>query len=700
MKKILNFKFNLKDKTSIKRRLLTTLLPIVIVGLLILTMCTFIGVNVYVKNDLIGLMAEKQDEAVNNIDSWIQTRLAEVQESSYNTELRKMASDYEDVDLHNEEITNKIDEINTARWNFVNSKYPNEYAAIHVLSAIDKNQWKDSSNADKLLARYYNVSAGKNATSPWASGIVAEAFEKYSATGEPYDTIFRPTYSEAYKSNVVMMFSWVKDYMNDINLGVAASIKIETVEKKVSDLKYGDKGYSMLIGNDGTFIVHPNADYILKTKINDLNDKEMINLSNAMSSQDKGTVKLGHGLNKKIAFYEKVESTGWTVVNVVYERELFKVLNIIILLISLISVALIVAISMAIYKNVTKVLMPLDDISLFADKVAQGNLSDTIEINTDDEIGKVAKAFNITVENLRNYILEIDKTLNSIAEGNLDVSLENEYKGDFIGIKNSLVNIISSMNEVFREIGEATSQVKGGSEQIASTSQTISQGAADQASGIEELTASINEINEKVQKSTGHAKETNVIVENLGLQIKESNDKMESMLMAMDEMEVASKNIKEVIITIDNIAEQTNLLALNAAIEAARAGEAGKGFAVVAEEVRKLAEESSNAVKNTAELIEASIKSVEGGKYIADTTAQSLKEVVENTKNAIELVDNITRASEEQSVAIEQVNGGIDQIADVVQSNLAIAEESAAASEELSAQAETLESMISKFKLK
>ena len=167
--------------------------------------------------------------------------------------------------------------------------------------------------------------------------------------------------------------------------------------------------------------------------------------------------------------------------------------------------------------------------------------------------------------------------------------------------------------------------------------------------------------------------------------------------MAMDEMEVASKNIKEVIITIDNIAEQTNLLALNAAIEAARAG---KGFAVVAEEVRKLAEESSNAVKNTAELIEASIKSVEGGKYIADTTAQSLKEVVENTKNAIELVDNITRASEEQSVAIEQVNGGIDQIADVVQSNLAIAEESAAASEELSAQAETLESMISKFKLK
>ena len=130
----------------------------------------------------------------------------------------------------------------------------------------------------------------------------------------------------------------------------------------------------------------------------------------------------------------------------------------------------------------------------------------------------------------------------------------------------------------------------------------------------------------------------------------------------MNEIENSSRDIKEVITAIDSIAEQTNLLALNAAIEAARAGEAGKGFAVVAEEVKELAEESSKAVKNTAELIESSINSVEKGKDIADTTAMSLVEVVNYTKDVVDLVDNITKSLEGQAISIEQINGGIDQI--------------------------------------
>lgn len=171
---------------------------------------------------------------------------------------------------------------------------------------------------------------------------------------------------------------------------------------------------------------------------------------------------------------------------------------------------------------------------------------------------------------------------------------------------------------------------------------------------------------------------------------------MGKMVNAMAEIEDSSRNIKEIINTIDSIAEQANLLALNAA----RSGEAGKGFEVVAEEVRKLAEESSEAVKNTVALIEVSIKSVEEWKDIADTTAASLEKVVKYTKEAVDLVNNITKLSEEQDISIEQINGGINQIADILQYNSAIAEESAAASEELSAQAETLDSMINKFKLK
>lgn len=694
------FKVNIENEKSIKRKLLKIVLPIIIGGLVILTLGTYLSINSFVKSELIDSMSARQKESTEGINLWLKSRLAEVQETTYSPILKDIANSGVDLDLSDEETINTIDKINLSRWNFVNAEYPNEYSAIHIMSTLSKEQWKDASNGDKLEARYYNVAKGESATSPWAKGIIEEAFSKYSSTGEPYDTIFKPSYSEAYDKNMVMMVSWVKDDKNQVKLGAAASLAIESIEQKVNSLKYGKKGYSMLIAEDGTFIVHPNSEYPLKVNINDVDDKEIHKLAENISSEKSKVVELGYGLNKKVAFCEQVETTGWTVINIVDQNELFSSVNKVMMFILIIAVILVVGLSRAIYKISNKLLNPIDDICIFADKVSQGNLSELIEIKSDDEIGKVAEAFNNTIKNLRDYISEIDKTLDNVAKGNFDINIEYEYKGDFINIKKSLINIISSMNETFKEIKEATVQVKGGSEQVASTAQTLSQGAAEQASGIEELTASIGEINEEVQNSANNAKDTNKIAYDLGEQIQGSNEKMKEMLYAMNEIENSSRNIKEVITTIDSIAEQTNLLALNAAIEAARAGEAGKGFAVVAEEVRKLAEESSKAVKNTAELIEGSMKSVENGKVIADTTAMSRVEVVDYTKNVVELVNNITKSLEEQALSIKQINGGIDQIADVVQSNSAISEESAAASEELSAQAENLENMINRFKLK
>ena len=372
---------------------------------------------------------------------------------------------------------------------------------------------------------------------------------------------------------------------------------------------------------------------------------------------------------------------------------------IILILISTISIIACIYMALVLVKLLTEPILELENA---AKKLEKGSLDINIEYKSKDELGILANSFRKTCSFLGTIILDINDILEELSNGHFNItsSCADQYIGDFTSTKDSLEKIVKSLNETFYEIKEATIQVKGGSEQVAQTSQTISEGATEQASAIEELTASMGEITEKLKNSTGHAKKTNQIVNELGLHIKESNEKMTEMVTAMDEIEDSSKNIKEIINTIDSIAKQTNLLALNAAIEAARAGEAGKGFAVVAEEVKKLAEESSQAVKDTAELIESSIKSVNNGKEIADTTAVSLEDVVEHTKEAVQLVDNITKLSEEQAISIEQINGGIDQIADVVQSNSAIAEESAAASEELSAQAETLEVMISKFKLK
>ncbi|MBZ0314215.1 methyl-accepting chemotaxis protein [Clostridium butyricum] len=376
--------------------------------------------------------------------------------------------------------------------------------------------------------------------------------------------------------------------------------------------------------------------------------------------------------------------------------------NITFIVLILISIGSIVSCIYMVFGLVKLLTNPIVELEEAAKKLEKGILDVEIKFESQDELGILANSFRNTCSFLKTIVLDINEILGQLSDGNFNVNSSHleHYIGDFSTTKDSIQKIIESLNYTFFEIKEATVQVKGGAEQVAETSQTISEGATEQASAIEELTASLGEVNEKVQNSVKHAKETNVITSELGVKIEESNEKMNEMVKAMEEIDNSSRNIREIINTIASISEQTNLLALNAAIEAARAGESGKGFAVVAEEVRKLAEESSQAVKDTAELIESSIKSVEKGKIIADTTAVSLKEAVKKTEEAVQLVDNISNISEVQAVSINQINGGIDQIADVVQSNSAIAEESAAASEELSAQADTLESMISRFKLK
>jgi len=162
----------------------------------------------------------------------------------------------------------------------------------------------------------------------------------------------------------------------------------------------------------------------------------------------------------------------------------------------------------------------------------------------------------------------------------------------------------------------------------------------------------------------------------------------------MEDISKASDETQKVVKTIDEIAFQTNLLALNAAVEAARAGEAGAGFAVVAEEVRNLALRSAEAAKNTAVLIEGTVKKVKEGSELVNTTNDEFGRVEESTSKVAELIGEISSASNEQAQGIGQVNTAVTEMDKVIQQNAASAEESASASEELSAQAQQMKSMV------
>lgn len=344
------------------------------------------------------------------------------------------------------------------------------------------------------------------------------------------------------------------------------------------------------------------------------------------------------------------------------------------------------------------ILEPLHAIEDVAMELTEGNLHSTLEYHSDDEIGKLAHSMRKSIRILGTYVDDIDRSMKLFSEGNFDVHPEVEWRGDFVGILNSFMAFQASMAGTIKGIQNVSNEVSGAAEQVASSSNDLADGATNQAAVVEELTATVTSVSEQVEKNSQSAKEISVKVDELGNAISESNGKMHEMVDSMHEISEASKEIDKIITTINEIASQTNLLALNASIEAARAGEAGKGFAVVANQVNVLADQSAQAAKESATLIETSVKAVEKGMVIAGQTAAQLEEVAENSKVITTEVTNIAETLETQTTEIKQINEGIEQINDVVQTNSATSEECAAASQEMSSEAESLREMISKFK--
>lgn len=345
------------------------------------------------------------------------------------------------------------------------------------------------------------------------------------------------------------------------------------------------------------------------------------------------------------------------------------------------------------------ILEPLHAIEDVARELTEGNLHSTLEYHSDDEIGKLAHSMRKSIRILGTYVDDIDRSMKLFSEGNFDVHPEVEWRGDFVGILNSFMAFQASMAGTIKGIQNVSNEVSGAAEQVASSSNDLADGATNQAAVVEELTATVTGVSEQVEKNSQSAKEISVKVDELGNAISESNGKMHEMVDSMHEISEASKEIDKIITTINEIASQTNLLALNASIEAARAGEAGKGFAVVANQVNVLADQSAQAAKESATLIETSVKAVEKGMVIAGQTAAQLEEVAENSKLITTEVTNIAETLETQTTEIKQINEGIEQINDVVQTNSATSEECAAASQEMSSEAESLREMIRKFKV-
>jgi len=255
-------------------------------------------------------------------------------------------------------------------------------------------------------------------------------------------------------------------------------------------------------------------------------------------------------------------------------------------------------------------------------------------------------------------------------------------------------SITKPINRIIESLTAGAEQTASAAEQVSAASQSLAQGASEQAAAIEETSSSLEEMSSMTKQNAGNAQQANNLMTEAGQLVARGQESMGRLTAAIEEIKKSSDETAKIVKTIDEIAFQTNLLALNAAVEAARAGDAGKGFAVVAEEVRNLAQRAGEAARNTAALIEGSVKNAENGVGVAGETAKALEEITASAQKVSALISEIAAASSEQAQGIDQVTTAVTQMDQVTQQNAANAEESASASEELSAQAEQLQGMV------
>lgn len=621
-----------------------TRLNLIMGGFLVLAFAIFgIYVNITLQNQIVNSTDERMTEQLNDLVEVISVELQGNREkvnlslhlaSNYLTRqgtIVESANEFVTYSASNQ-VTGATSTVNVSKWYLNGQQLQN---SVELVDAISEMGVPTATIFQKVSQGYLRISTNVRANDggraigtfiPFDSPVAQAIDRGQTYTGRAW--VVNDWYLTAYEP--IMINGEVKGMLY---VGVPEK-SLTHISSLFNKKKFFDTGYPYIVSGDGTLVVHPTS--VGENISNEEFFKLMLDHKTGQVFRDEYMWQ-GHNKVQYVKYFEPIDafvSAGF------YESEMNEILNrtrLAIILVTLVSVGLVILVLRGIVQSVVVALRKGVE---FAKKVADGDLTVTVDVYQKDEVGELADA---------------------------------------------LRNMVDKLKDIVENIQSGADSISGAGFEVSSASQQLSQGASEQASAAEEVSSSMEQMAANIQQNTDNAQQT----EKISLNVSQGVQKVGA---AAQESLDSIKNIADKIGIINDIAFQTNILALNAAVEAARAGEHGKGFAVVAAEVRKLAERSKIAADEIVALASRSVN-------VTEDASELMGSLIPEIEKTAKLVQEIAAASIEQNSGSDQINNAIQQLNTVTQQNAASSEELATSSEELSSQAEQLKELIGFFRL-
>lgn len=603
---------------SIKGKILSFVIPIIVVGLTLLTAVIYQYIDTVLQKEILTRAIDETEMASDNLTEWMAAGSQETEQVALNPLVKNGGG--------NPEL---MAQITKSRWKMMSDKFGRYFENVGWIPLDNSGTYHME---DKDGPRSVNVS-----DYPWYKEAVENKGDNFVTTPEVNIKTGKAS---------VAFGSVIKDNAGN-KIGIAISTANFThINEMMRLLRFGDNGFSLLVSNNEQYLYHPDLNEVLKGKISEEVDEGLRDLGTKILSNSSGVYRFKMDGSDMIAIYYPVVGTNWGMATVAYEDEIFAPVTNALTIMTTISLVLTVLLSLGIVFAVAHITKPLGKMMNEMQLLSSGDFRERpTSVETNDELGQLATAMRA-------------------------------MRGDVAKVLNSVNDSATSLAASAEEMNATTNQSAEVSHQISTSVSGVAGSATQQLRAVNSTTDAISQFNYNVEDISNRARtavekghQTTKVAQDGGAKLRQAINQIkliekstEKSVQAVTSLGNQSDEIGNIVNTISSIAAQTNLLALNAAIEAARAGEAGRGFAVVADEVRKLAESSQEAANHISELIEviqtdtqSAVNDIQKGSNEVRRGTQSIISTGEAFESIISMVGEVSQQLDGISGAISRM---------------------------------------------